>query len=103
MHAIWFVDRKSGENGSLITFELASALDLIGVRLPGRQFIQNCCVWVYRGADCGYTGGAVADASGNPTTVLANDSCGKSLNDCKMRFGATAILPYSGFPGAGLN
>lgn len=100
---IWFIDRKAAENGQMMSFELASALDLVGVRIPGRQFIQNCCTWVYRGADCGYTGSAVADASGNPTASMSVDSCGKCLSDCKLRFGPNAILPYSGFPGAGLN
>jgi lambda family phage minor tail protein L len=100
---IWYVDRKSAENGSLMSFELSSALDLVGVKIPARQFIQNTCTWIYRGADCGYTGGAVADANGNPTSDLSKDNCGKCLSDCKLRFGANAILPYGGFPGSGLN
>jgi lambda family phage minor tail protein L len=100
---IWYVDRKSAENGQIMSFELSSALDLVGVRVPARQFIQNCCTWVYRGADCGYTGGPVADANGNPTLDPSADSCGKCLSDCKLRFGANAILPYGGFPGSGLN
>lgn len=100
---IWFVDRKSAENGQLMSFELASSLDLIGVRLPGRECIENTCTWVYRGADCGYTGGPVADLNGNQTLDPAADDCGKCLSDCKLRFGSYAILPFGGFPGAGLN
>ena len=100
---IWFVDRKSAENGQIMSFELASALDLVGVKIPARQFIQNSCTWTYRGADCGYTGGPVADANGNPTSDPSVDSCGKCLSDCKLRFGSSAILPYGGFPGSGLN
>jgi len=34
---IYFVDRKSAENREICEFELASALDLAGVRLPKRQ------------------------------------------------------------------
>jgi len=34
---IYFVDRKSAENREVCEFELASALDLAGVRLPKRQ------------------------------------------------------------------
>lgn len=99
---IWYVDRKSAENGSLMSFELASALDLVGVKVPARQFIQNTCTWVYRGADCGYTGGPVSDSAGNQTLDPSKDDCGKCLSDCKLRFG-NGILPYGGFPGAGLN
>ena len=34
---IYFVDRKASENRQICEFELASALDLAGVRLPKRQ------------------------------------------------------------------
>ena len=53
-------------------------------------------------ADCGYAGPPVADIAGNPVAVAAQDVCGKQLSDCKLRFGATAVLPYGGFPGCGL-
>ncbi len=99
---VWYVDRKSNEDAQTMTFEIASSLDLVAIKLPRRQFIQNCCTWVYRGADCGYAGPPVADIAGNPVTVLAQDVCGKQLSDCKLRFGATAVLPYGGFPGCGL-
>ena len=99
---IWFVDRKASEDGQTISFELASSLDLVAVKLPRRQYIQNACTWVYRGADCGYTGGPVADAGGNTTSNPALDVCGKQLTDCKLRFGDDAILPFGGFPGCGL-
>lgn len=99
---VWYIDRKSNEDGQSIQFEMASQLDLVSIRLPRRQFIQNCCTWLYRGADCGYTGGPVADAGGNLTTNAQADACGKQLSDCKLRFGAQAILPFGGFPGCGL-
>ena len=83
-------------------FELASSLDLVSIRLPRRHFIQNCCAWLYRGPDCGYTGAPVADAAGNPTTNAAVDACGKQLTDCQLRFGTSAVLPFGGFPGCGL-
>lgn len=53
---VYFVDRKSAEDRERVEFELASACDLMGVRLPRRQIIQNMCTWKYRGAECGYTG-----------------------------------------------
>jgi len=99
---VYFFDRKASEDPIQISFELCAATDLVGVRLPRRQFIQNCCTWVYRGADCGYTGGAVADEFGVATADIKKDNCGKRLLDCKLRFGANAVLPYGGFPACGL-
>lgn len=99
---IWFVDRKAVENNVLVEFELASAFDLAGVRLPRRQFVQNVCPWRYRGAECGYTGGPVADEKDQPTSDPAKDRCGKRLASCKLRFGQYSELPFGGFPAVGL-
>lgn len=99
---LYFHAGTNGMQGQSMTFELASSLDMVAVRLPRRQYIQNCCTWLYRGADCGYSGGPVADAGGNPTTNPTLDACGKQLSDCKLRFGANAVLPFGGFPGCGL-
>jgi lambda family phage minor tail protein L len=74
---IWYVDRKSNENRSVVEFELASKFDLVGVMLPRRQVIANVCQWRYRSAECGYTGPPVADANDNylqgSTNALLND------------------------------
>lgn len=99
---VWNVDRKANENGVFVEFELAAAFDVIGVKLPRRQCIQNVCTWAYRSAECGYAGGAVADKNDQPTTVLANDACGKRLQSCELRFGTNQPLPYGGFPAVGL-
>jgi lambda family phage minor tail protein L len=98
---IWFVNRKAEENAVFIDFELATASDVSGAKIPRRQCIANVCTWQYRGAECGYAGGAVADINDVPTAVLASDQCGKRLASCKLRFGAFAKLPYGGFPAAG--
>lgn len=98
---VWFVDRKVSENRVAIEWELVPAFDLTNVYLPGMQVIQNVCQWRYRSAECSYTGGAVANASDTPTTVLAQDVCGKRLSSCILRFGNGA-LPFGGFPGARL-
>lgn len=97
---IWIVSRRSAENLTAIEYELAAPFDVGSVMLPRRQVIQNACMWVYRGADCGYTGAPVADAMDQPTSDLASDKCGRRLSSCKLRFG-TAPLPFGGFPGAG--
>lgn len=99
---IWFVNRKAEENDIFITFELASAFDAAGKQLPGRQCIANTCTWLYRGPECGYAGGFV-DINGNATADASLDVCSKALaTGCKPRFGAFAVLPYGGFPAAGL-
>jgi lambda family phage minor tail protein L len=98
---IYYVDRKAAENGVFIEFDLASAMDLNGVKLPARQAIQNVCAWQYRSAECSYAGGAVADASDTPTSDITQDKCGKRVSSCKLRFGQNNELPYGGFSGVG--
>ena len=99
---VWFVDRKSTETKMMVEFELAASWDVQGVLLPRRQAIANTCAWRYRGADCGYAGGAVADGNDNATGDINLDQCGKRLSSCKLRFGAYAVLPIGAFPAVGL-
>jgi lambda family phage minor tail protein L len=99
---IWYVDRKSNENRDLVEFELASKFDLAGVMLPQRQIIANVCQWKYRGAECGYTGSNYWNVNDQSVGTLAADVCGKRVESCKLRFGATAELPFGSYPGAGL-
>lgn len=98
---IFYIDRKSTETNELVEFELAVAMDVTGVRLPRRQIVQNICTWVYRSAECSWTGTTYFDAN-DVSTTLANDACGKRLSSCKCRFGENAELPFGGFPAAGL-
>lgn len=99
---VYQIDRKSTENAVVVEFELAAAMDVHGVKVPRRQCVQNVCTWGYRSAECGFSGGAVADINDQPTTDISADQCGKRLGSCKLRFGAFAELPYGGFPAAGL-
>lgn len=88
---VFYVDRKATENRDVIEFELAAAFDLANVRAPKRQCLANICQWKYRSAECGYTGTLYFDALGNTVGTLAQDVCGKSLDSCKLRFGAVVI------------
>ena len=99
---IWYVDRKSNENRAVVEFELASKFDLVGMMLPQRQIIANVCQWKYRGAECGYNGSSYWNVNDQVVGTLAADACGKRVESCKLRFGATAELPFGSFPGAGL-
>lgn len=99
---IWYVERKSHIDQIFAEFELCSAFDLQGIRIPLRQVIQNLCSWRYRSAECGYVGGPVADKFDVATSDAGTDDCSKRVSGCKLRFGATAELPFGNFPGAGL-
>lgn len=95
----WIIDRRSSETPVSIEFELAAPFDLPGVQLPLRQYLNNTCAWVYRGSDCGYTGGAVATETGVATSDLSKDACGGRLSDCKLR---SNVVRYGAFPGSGI-
>ena len=103
---IYYVDRKLTENKVMVEWELVSAMDLAGVKLPRRQIIANVCPWKYRGPECNYTGGPVADGADQPTTDPEKDNCGHRLSSCNLRFDKTnsgdGILRFGGFPAAGL-
>jgi lambda family phage minor tail protein L len=97
---VYYIDRKSTETRDVVEFELAAAFDLQGVRAPKRQCISNICQWVYRSAECSYSGSSYFTEN-DVATTLANDVCGKKLSSCKARFGSTAQLPFGSFPGVG--
>ena len=97
---VYFVDRKSAENRDVVEFELASAFDMAGVRAPKRQCITRC-QWVYRSAECSYTGTNYFNASDVAVGNASEDVCGKRIDSCKARFGQTAELPHGGFVGIG--
>lgn len=99
---VYFIDQKKAENPTVVEFELRNVMELNNVMVPRRQIIQNACPSDYRSGECGYTGGPVADIHDNPTTDSARDQCGKRLKSCKMRFGGGQVLPFGGFPAAGL-
>lgn len=99
---IWYIDRKVNENPVSVEWELTAPWDVVGIKLPRRQFIANSCVWKYRGAECGYAGDPVADELDNPTFDPLKDRCSKKLSACKLRFGENNQLPFGGFPSVGL-
>lgn len=97
---VHFVERKTTADHEIVVFELASAMDLAGVKLPGRDVTVDVCPWVYRGPDCGYAGTNYFDATGSPVASLALDVCSKSLRTgCKKRF-PSGPVPFGGFPAA---
>ena len=97
---IYYVDRLVTENKFVCEFELVTAFDLAGVRVPKRQCIPYC-QWLYRSNECGYTGTNYFDSGDDLVLTASQDVCGKRLTSCAVRFGADAILPFGGFPGVG--
>lgn len=95
----WFIQQKASESKLSVTFELSTPFDLDGVTLPRRRALRYACPWVYRGAECGYTGGPVADVKDVPTSDPDKDKCGKRVKSCRLRHGGSIDLPYGGFPG----
>jgi lambda family phage minor tail protein L len=79
-----------------VDFMLSSALDFGGQQLPARQIAPGC-QWMYRDANCGYTGTAYFDANDNPVSDPSLDRCSKKTSGCTCRFGVNNPLPFGGF------
>lgn len=99
---LFYIDRKVTENRLVVEFELVSPFELQGVQLPRRQIIANTCPFIYRSAECSYSGSNYFKSDDSPTVEASQDVCGKRLSSCKIRFGEANELPYGGFPSANL-
>ena len=102
----WIVEQKSNETKLSVSFQLAIPFDLEGRSLPGRRLLREQCQWVYKSAECGYSGGAVADIQDRLTTdpdYDGTDNCGKRLSSCELRFPPNndAGVPFGSFPSIG--
>lgn len=51
---VFYIDRKTNENKSFVEYQLASILDVEGLKLPGRIVSATKCTWQYRGPGCAY-------------------------------------------------
>ena len=89
--------RTQHSPGRSVEYELISPRDYLDQKIPSR-YLSNSCAWRYRSDECGYTGSKYWDAHGDSVGSLEKDACGKSLDDCRLRFGKT-VLPFGGFPG----
>jgi len=96
---VWLIQQKSSENKLAVSFSLSTPFDLDGVSLPRRRALRYACPWVYRGAECGYTGPPVADLKDQPTGSPSEDKCGKRVSSCRLRYPNGQDLPFGGFPG----
>ena len=88
---VYYISRKTAETRDLVEFELAASFDLAGVRAPRRLCIANMCNWVYRSAECGYTGDAYFNDNDQPVSSAAQDVCSKRLAACEARFAPVVV------------
>jgi len=51
---IYYIDRKVQEDSQNVIYELASLLDIEGIKLPGRILLSKNCSFTYRGEGCLY-------------------------------------------------
>ena len=83
---IFYIEQKTAETPELIEWALVASGDLQGMQLPRRIIQKRNCTW-NDAAICPYSVGG---------------ACGKTLPDCKGKWGAHAVLPFAGFPGAAM-
>lgn len=107
---LFFIDRKSAENINYVEFELASAMDVQGHRIPSQVVQSTICPWTYRSAECGYVGANVDEDNlmqGQDGGYTGPDVCPRFIASCRARHGRTApsipqtptLLRFGGFPG----
>lgn len=96
---IWVVSQTTKEiPGQMIEWELSSPIDFNDEMLPARPMMR-LCGWVYRSAECGYTGSAMYTLDNKRTLDPRQDKCGKGVTSCAKHFGQNAILNHGGFVG----
>jgi lambda family phage minor tail protein L len=96
---IFYIERKTQENSMIISWQLASVLDLEGLKLPRRIITQNYCQWRYRGSECGFTGAPLygnddryINTTGLSAFAIAVISAGKFVEQRQQeRITATSI------------
>lgn len=108
---VYYISRVKSKTRKFVDFELSSILDQEGERLP-RWRMTRTCSHVYRrwnpltndfsytAATCPYAEEVYFKEDGTSTPSNLEDSCGKRVSDCKLRYG-TQPLPFKGYPSLG--
>lgn len=95
---LWFIEQKTSENASTVTFELSNPVDFEGLKIPTRQ-ISNYCGWEYRSEECGYIGSAMFTEKDEPTDNPALDRCSFRTSGCRCR---NNEVHFGGFPASSM-
>jgi len=69
----YIIDRVASEDSIMVEFELASPIDVEGVKVPGRVVIGRYCVWRYQGGKLNNEGGCNWPLNGNGIFFDEND------------------------------
>jgi lambda family phage minor tail protein L len=109
---VYVINQKSAQTKMSVEFVLSSPLDLESMKLPRQIVAKDYCPLRYRmpnkaGTEFDYTGVNCPwtseehyyNVKGEEVMDFSKDACGKTLADCKLRFGVEAVLPFLGFPG----
>lgn len=91
----YIIEQLTSLKRDIATFTLALPTETDNAFLPARMVMADTCAWIYRSAECGYTGGAVADEKDQPVVDMAKDKCSRCLTGCKLR---NNTINFGGFP-----
>lgn len=91
----YLVEQLATLTKDVATFTLALPTETDNAVINKRTILTTCA-WVYRSAECGYTGRPVADEKDQPTTDFKKDKCSGCLRGCQLR---NNTLNYGGFIG----
>lgn len=112
----YIIFQKSSQTMLGVEFVLASRLDREDMKLPRQIVAKDYCPQKYRVplvpappghpypfsssayVTCPYTGSDYFTQDGERTYNPEEDACGKTLRDCKLRYGDQP-MPFLGFPG----
>ncbi len=105
---VYEITALEGHDHESVSWRLGALIDQEGVTLPGRQCVRDYCdhvvrVWngaafEYGEATCPYVGQPM-DENGEPCAPADEVFSKRLVTCCQARFGATAVLPFRGFPG----
>ncbi|HDR1156764.1 TPA: phage minor tail protein L [Pasteurella multocida] len=80
----YIIEQLSTLKRDIAVFTLALPTETDNALISSRT-IGIHCGWLYRSAECGYTGGPVADEKDNPTRDPKKDKCSCLMTGCAVR------------------
>jgi lambda family phage minor tail protein L len=82
--SLYLIEQLTTLTATTATFTLALPTETDNALINSRT-VLTMCSWLYRSAECGYTGGAVADEKDQATSDLSKDKCSGCLRGCELR------------------
>ena len=101
---VHYIDRIKNENATMVTFELAPAHDLVGVKVPARHAMSNACNWRYQGASWDKsagdrTGACTIDTQGRLYIDGTTYKNWVNIDDERVVLSSSTFTDYSGVSG----